>query len=360
MLINRSSTFTHALRSQLRKIRVGSIERFRGRRLLGTVLRVQYGPDVANAVEKHLTRHSPFEGSGRKDLAKLVAEIRAAYADRRGGAEGQAVDVSIIVPVYNARHLTLCCLESLLSHKSRFEFEVLIADDESSDGTAELLSGFGAAVRLVGNAGRKGFLGNCNHAATSARGKFLVFLNNDTIVLPGWLDELVAALRDGADIGLVGSRMISLNGKLQEAGSFVFSDGRTARYGSKDDPTKEIYNRSRDTDFISGASIAVPAHIWRELGGFDERFSPGYYEDVDLAFRVRGHGFRVVYCPKSTVIHFGKLSFGTSAQDVAAASRQAFVEKWASELRLRPAWPGNNDKGLVNQIIALRELEKSL
>jgi hypothetical protein len=68
----------------------------------------------------------------------------------------------------------------------------------------------------------------------------------------------------------------------------------------------------------------------------------------------------VVYCPKSTVIHFGKLSFGTSAQDVAATSRQTFVEKWASELRLRPAWPGKNDKGEANKIIALRELQKPL
>jgi GT2 family glycosyltransferase len=360
MPIDRFAVFAHALRGQLRKMRFGRIERFRGRRLLATVLRVQYGPDIANAVEKHLARHSPFEGSDRRNVTGLADEIRAAYAGRCGGAEGRAVDVSIIVPVYNALHLTLGCLESLLSQNSKFEFEVLIADDGSTDGTAELLRNFGAGVRVVCNAGRKGFLGNCNHAATSARGRFLVFLNNDTVVLPGWLDELVAALRNGADIGLAGSRMISLNGKLQEAGSFVFSNGRTARYGSKDDPTKEIYNRSRDTDFISGASIAVPAHIWRELGGFDECFSPGYYEDVDLAFRVRGHGFRVVYCPKSTVIHFGKLSFGTSAQDVAATSRQTFVEKWASELRLRPAWPGKNDKGEANKIIALRELQKPL
>ena len=359
MLINRFATFAHALRGHLRRIRFEGIERSVGRRNLATVLRAEYGPHVAIAVEGLLAKHSPF-GAERKNLAELAAEIRASYADGRLSAEGRAVEVSVIVPVYNARHLTLCCLESLLSHKSKFEFEVLIADDGSSDGTAELLRSFGAGVRVVGNAGRKGFVGNCNHAATSADGRFLVFLNNDTIVLPGWLDELVAALRDGADIGLVGSRMISLNGKLQEAGSFVFANGRTARYGSKDDPTKEIYNRSRDTDFVSGASIAIAAHIWRELGGFDERFSPGYYEDVDLAFRVRRRGCRVVYCPKSTVIHFGKLSFGASAQDVAAASRQTFVEKWASELRLRPAWPGKNDKGLVNEIITGRELQSTL
>jgi GT2 family glycosyltransferase len=153
--------------------------------------------------------------------------------------------------------------------------------------------------------------------------------------------------------------MISRNGKLQEAGSFVFSNGHTARFGSKDDPTKAIYGRSRDADFISAASIALPTHLWREMGGFDERFTPGYYEDVDLAFRVRRHGLRVVYCPRSTIIHFGQLSFGASSRDMVAANRQVFVEKWSGELRLRPAWPGKNGKLQVNEIIRRRELGKT-
>lgn len=349
------SSFRRALRAKLLQQSWTWSRRLSGNRRLASFLRRHYGTDVANDVGIHMAKHPPYCGLGAAKLRRLAEVVRHAAGACSGTGDA---DVSIIIPTYNALHLTLSCVARLLSHRSSFSFEVLVADDRSSDCTATLLNSFGRPIRVVTNPHRTGFVGNCNFAARFARGKFLVLLNNDTIVLPGWLDGLITPLREDRNIGLTGSRLIAANGKLQEAGSFVFSNGRTLRYGSKDDPGNHEYSRSRDTDFISGASIAISTELWRRLGGFDERFAPGYYEDVDLAFRVRTLGYRVVYCSQSSVIHIGKLSFGSSAQSIAATNRAKFVDKWHDEMQLRPQWPGKRNKQQANHIIALRELRR--
>jgi GT2 family glycosyltransferase len=239
-------------------------------------------------------------------LAESVAAVAAPVpvADRP--------DVTIILPVYNQLRFTLACLYSVFAHQTRYSYEIVVADDCSSDGTAEVLgAGRLPNVRVVRPPENLGFLRNCNHAARVARGRVLVFLNNDTYVLPGWLDELVDAVENQPLVGLAGSKLVFADGRLQESGGLVFADGSGWNYGRFDDARKPEYCFLRDTDYVSGASIAIATPLWQQLGGFDECYEKAYYEDTDLAFKVREAGYRVVVQPLSQLIHFEGISSGT-------------------------------------------------
>ena len=263
-------------------------------------------------------------------LADYVAQLAATMP------VSHTPDVSIIVPVYNQVRFTLACLYSVLAHKTRYSYEIIVADDCSNDATQDFFTHGLPNIHHVRPASNLGFLRNCNAAACEARGRVLVFLNNDTYVLPGWLNELVGALDADASIGLAGSKLIFSDGRLQEAGGLVFEDGSGWNYGRFDDPRKPEYCCLRDSDYVSGASIAIPADIWNQLGGFDECYEMAYYEDTDLAFRVRMAGKRVVVQSLSQLIHFEGISSGT---DITAGIKryqvvngETFRQRWALTL----------------------------
>ena len=218
--------------------------------------------------------------------------------------------VSIVIPVYNQVHYTYACLLSILENTKDVPYEVIIADDVSTDATKEL-SRYVENVVICRNETNQGFLRNCNHAAKEARGAYVMFLNNDTQVTPGWLSSLVTLIESDPSIGMVGSKLVYPDGRLQEAGGIIWSDGSGWNYGRLDDPDKAEYNYVKDVDYISGAAILLSVKLWNQIGGFDDRFAPAYCEDSDLAFEVRKAGYRVVYQPLSKVIHFEGVSNGT-------------------------------------------------
>ena len=253
--------------------------------------------------------------------------------------------VSIVIPVYNQIHYTYACLVSILQNTPDVTYEVIVADDVSSDATKEL-NLYAENLVICRNQTNQGFLRNCNNAAKSARGKYVMFLNNDTQVTPGWLSSLVNLIESDPSIGMVGSKLVYPDGRLQEAGGIIWSDGSGWNYGRLDNPDKAEYNYVKDVDYISGAAILLSTELWNQLGGFDDHFAPAYCEDSDLAFQVRAAGKRVVYQPLSKVIHFEGVSNGTDVNGTGLKRYQVenskkLKEKWAEEFKKQSVNTGN-------------------
>jgi len=243
--------------------------------------------------------------------------------------------VSVVIPTYGQFALTARCLRSIMKHPPAVAVEVIVLEDCSGDRLTGALACV-PGLRYEENPENLGFLRSCNRAASLVRGQYLHLLNNDTEVTKDWLDALLDVFRRFPDCGLAGSKLVFPDGRLQEAGGIVFNDATTCSYGRWDDPGKPEYNHLRDADYISGASILLPLALWTQLGGFDESYAPAYYEDTDLAFRVRQAGFRVIYQPASTVIHHWGATLGIDGDSPAAAqsatNQQRMRQKWQSVL----------------------------
>ena len=247
---------------------------------------------------------------------------------------------SIIVPVHGQLALTLGCLHALAASGDASSFEVILIDDASPDASGEVLPGI-EGLRYLRNEHNLGFIGSCNAGAEQASGEFLVLLNNDTLVQPGWLDALLATFDNFPDTGLAGSKLVYPDGALQEAGGIVYRSGRAANYGRQGDPADPRYNFVREADYCSGAALAIRTSLFRELDGLDMHYAPAYYEDTDLAMRVRRLGLKVRYQPASVVVHLEGASSGKDeSQGVKAwqpVNAGRFRDRWASSLHEQPA-----------------------
>jgi GT2 family glycosyltransferase/glycosyltransferase involved in cell wall biosynthesis len=245
-------------------------------------------------------------------------------------------DVSIIIPVYGQVAFTLACLRSISRAENKASFEVIVVDDHSPIADYRPLAEI-SNLRALRNSENLGFLRSCNAGAKHARGEDLVILNNDTLVTDGWIDALIETRVNFPDAGLIGSRLIFPDGSLQEAGSIVWRDGSAFNYGLGEDASVPRFAFARQVDYVSAAAILINAEFFGELDGFDERYAPAFYEDVDLAFRVREAGRSVVYQPASTVIHFGGASHGRDTsvglKRYQVLNRGTFVSRWESRLK---------------------------
>ncbi len=253
--------------------------------------------------------------------------------------------VSIIIPVHNQLAFTLACVATILKSEIKGNFEILIADDASMDATATTFEGLHPSIKLIHQSSNLGFLRNCNETAKQAQGDYILFLNNDTLVLPGWLDALVDIFNTRPDAGLVGAKLLNADGTLQEAGGIIWKDGSAWNYGRNDDPEKSEYNYVRETDYSSGACLMISKKLWEELEGFDLLFSPAYCEDSDLAFRVRAAGKKVYYQPKCEVIHLEGKSHGRDVKQGIKAyqveNNKKLFQRWKNVLAVHAA-PGKD------------------
>jgi GT2 family glycosyltransferase len=252
---------------------------------------------------------------------------------------GRPVTTSVIIPVFNKVEFTFQCLRSLLREVNFGETEVIVVDNASTDRTRELLAHFRGYVRVVENEENRGFVDACNQGAESARGRHLVFLNNDTVVLPGWLDALVETVERDERAGAVGSLFLYPDGRIQEAGAVVWSNGATFHYGWGKSAEDQRFTFAREVDYCSGASLLIRRELFERLGGFDRRYAPAYYEDTDLCMGVRSLGHKVVYQPASRLYHFEGATAGTDTHTgfrrFQVINRDKFYDKWRDVLARR-------------------------
>lgn len=247
--------------------------------------------------------------------------------------------VSIIVPVYNQLHFTWNALKAIADVGADAPFEVIVVDDGSSDDTRARVPTI-IGVRYHRNEQNLGFIGACNAGAALASGEYLVFLNNDTAVQRGWLDALLSrAMQPG--VGLVGAKLIYPDGRLQEAGGIVFDDGSGWNYGRFEHPDDPRYDFPRQVDYCSGAAILIGKALFDKLGGFDAHYAPAYYEDTDLAFKIRAHGLQVWFEPAARVVHYEGISSGTDVTQgtkrFQLVNQQKFAQRWRDALANQPA-----------------------
>lgn len=215
--------------------------------------------------------------------------------------------VSIILVLYNKAELTYQCLKSI-KQESSLDYELIIIDNDSTDQTHELME-LVEGVTYVKNTDNVGFLKACNQAREYVTGEYILLLNNDAVIKNGTLKSGVDAFSSD-DIGVVGGAILHLDGMLQEAGSIIWSDASCLGYGRRENPNHYKYTYRREVDYVSGALFFTPVELWDEMGGFDERLAPCYYEETDFCIRVAKRGLKIIMEPKCQVTHF---EFGSSS-----------------------------------------------
>ena len=243
--------------------------------------------------------------------------------------------VSVIIPTHGKVEYTLRCLASIAAYPPQAAIEVIVVDDATPDGSTECLAGI-PGIRLIINPHNLGFIRACNAAARVALSEFLLFLNNDTHVLPGWLDAMLVPFHERPDIGAVGSKLLYPDGTLQEAGCIIWGDGTGWNYGRLNEADHPVYNYLREVDYCSGASLMVPRALFAQVGGFDERYAPAYCEDSDLAFRLRELGHKILYQPRSQIVHYEGASHGRDTSGgikaFQARNTRTFCARWRQVL----------------------------
>ncbi len=229
------------------------------------------------------------------------------------------------------------CLESVFAN-THVAYRICVVNQASTDGTKAYLDSLGDRIDVIHSPKNLGFIGGNNLVMERYPENDIVMLNNDTIVKQGWLRALRDCAYSDPKIGIVGAKLLYPDGRLQEAGGEIFQDGSGRNIGKYGDPNRYIYNIRRDVDYCSGACLFIKRKVLDEIGYLDEIFSPAYWEDTDLCFRARKHGWRVVYEPDAEVIHIEGATSGLPAHNSLSRKLQErnkpkFMARWAGELK---------------------------
>lgn len=233
---------------------------------------------------------------------------------------------SIIIPTYNNFKLNLKCISSILKNSSPFKIEIIIIDNGSTDKTLEWAKKLHkqGTIRLVSNPDNTGFSHACNQGALIANGKNLIFLNNDTEVLPGWIQGLHDCWIAEQNLGVVGAKLLYPDNTIQHAG-IAFDRQKVFHIYRHFHPLHPAVNKRREFQAVTGACFLVCRDLFIDLGMFDEEFKNGF-EDLDFCFRARKNGFKVFYSPESHVIHYESKTPGRHTHHNDNA--KLFAQRW--------------------------------
>lgn len=253
---------------------------------------------------------------------------------------------SVIIPAWRRAGLLRSCLEALAAQRSRYPFETVVLLNGATTDVRALVHDTVEGARVVDSRVNLGFGGGCNRAARAAKGDVLVLLNDDAEVQEGWLDALVETADAHPGAGAVGSRIVSHDGLLLEAGGLIWREGVSSHLGRGLPESTNRHRYLRAADYCSASSLLVRRTTWDAVGGFDDQFFPGYYEDVDLCLSIGRLGQDILFEPRSCVRHHesGSLEWDSPYKHfVSTRSQRRFIAKWRTELDRFPALPQTDD-----------------
>jgi GT2 family glycosyltransferase len=316
-----------------------------------------------NTVQRSL-RHDPggafrllYYGLALRGLEALPAPEQLVVAE-----SAETPLITILIPVHNHWAITLNVLRSLVAMANGTRFEVIVADDASTDATTQLGRQL-PWLRIWRSETNQGFLATCNGAAAPARGELLLLLNNDVLVGDHALDRIAGTFADHPEAGVVGAALWSADGRPQEVGGLVWADGQVWNHG-RNTPPEHGFSLSyeRQCDYVSGCALAIRRQLWTELEGFDPRYRPAYAEDTDLCLRVRQMGKAVWVQPAARILHLEGLSHSRSTAQGMKAHQLRNLEhlkkQWQFTLDREQPPPGHPwllaaDRGLLGRPLAL-------
>jgi O-antigen biosynthesis protein len=262
----------------------------------------------AKATPAPLIAKAPDIPTEHVDKLRIVKNLTGEFADflasgsRLSFPAGDRPDVSVIVVLFNQAHFALHCLRAVLAQVG-VSLELILVDNCSTDGTAQLLTRL-ENVRVLRNRQNTGYLLAVNQAAAEARGRTILLLNSDAFMHTNALAIALQTLESDDRIGAVGGKLVLPSGRVQEAGSIIWSDASTQGYGRNLRPEAGEAMFRRDVDYCSAAFLLTRRTHFDEMGRFDPVYAPAYYEDADYCMRLWAAGLRVVYEPRAVINHY--------------------------------------------------------
>ena len=236
---------------------------------------------------------------------------------------------TIVVPIHDGASMTKQCLDELLA--DRRGPEIVVVDDASNDETEFLLETYADRFRVIRNPQNLGFARSCNLGAASATTEFLIFLNNDTIPQPGWLEALVRHADLHPEAAVIGCKLLYPDGTIQHAGVTFTQDGRPYHLYKGFPSGHPAVSHSRKLQAVTAACVLVRRSVFEELGGFDESYLNSY-EDLDLCMRVGILGHDVRYCPDAVLTHLESAT--RDPNGASESSNQAlWLKRWSDALQ---------------------------
>jgi len=236
-----------------------------------------------------------------------------------------------VIPVHERAGLTRQCVDTILREPPAVASELIVVDDASQDETPEVLAGFGDSLRSVRLDENAGFAGACNAGARAASGELLLFLNNDTIPVAGWLDALVAQAEAHREAGIVGAKLLFPNETVQHAGVVICQDGNPRHIYAGFPASHPAVNRSRRFQAVTAACMLVRRETFEAVGGFDEAYR-NCLEDTELCLQAGARGYEVHYCHESVVYHLESVSRGRRAKEI-ERNAKLFRSRWKDRAR---------------------------
>jgi GT2 family glycosyltransferase len=262
---------------------------------------------------------------------------------------------SILILVQRNPKLLANCLSALARHLEPGLAEVILLLNNAAPDVVDYVHRHVHGACVVSSPVNLGFAGGCNRAAASARGEFLVLLNDDTEVESNWLQGLIDAADECPDAAAVGSLILNFDGTVQEAGRVLANDGTTIPVGERARLESMAFMYRRQVDYCSGCSLLVRRAIWAQLGGLDEEYYPAYYEDVDLCLRIRAIGRKVIFAPQSRVRHLGTASTDELfRQFIDLRNRRRFADRWKPYLESLEPPPLNSPAAIRRGVAKAR------